>query len=40
MAAGGTLELVPEIVEEKTDCSLDKFPLSPAVKGFELNHYL
>jgi hypothetical protein len=40
LPAGGSLELIPEILEENPDCSFDDFPLGPDVKGFELQHHL
>ena len=40
LLAGGTLKLIPEVLEENPDCSFDKFSLGPDVKGFELQHHL
>jgi len=40
LPAGGTLELIPEILEENPDCSFDDFPLGPDVKDFEVQHHL
>jgi hypothetical protein len=40
LAGVGTLEAVSEIMEKKTDCSLDEFLLSSEVKGFELTDHL